>query len=127
MKYVTLAYGEAKTAMILKPLKLYPATVNCSNVSGRTLSGRAYSHVLYSYLSNTIVFAPDVLTPEAIAHIKEWYKSRQKYIKIVETQDDTSGEFIEVICRDGSLPINYIDDLNFFPEITINLEYVEPI
>lgn len=127
MKYVTLAYGEAKTAMTLKPLKLYPPTVNNHSVSGRTISGRAYSHVLHSYLSDTIVFAPDTLTPESLAHVKEWYKSSKKYIKIVENKDDTAGEFIEVICRDNNLPIDYIDEIDIFPEVTLNIEYVEPL
>lgn len=117
------------------PVWLSDALPTVKSETGRLLNGRAYSHIYYSYKTVNVVISADEFGEGE--GVKEFFKSfwtaQHKYIAFHNGSTDTYGDilpnayddYIEVVAGDGTLPLEYIDNLIDLPEITFTFEYTE--
>lgn len=106
-------------------LSFVPPYVNTVVDTGRTLNGKGYSNTLYKYKEYELIISADELSDtNNQAFINSFYSANYKYISIYN--GTTWSSYIEVMTDGGKIPLEYLDGLEYFPELKIKLTAVEP-
>lgn len=113
--FVSLAYdSDYEFQSEFNTLKYYETPIT-GVISGRTLRGRQFEHLIYRDTEFTIVISADELISSVKRNfIKEFWEAGHKYIR-------TDGDYIQVFSGGGTLPIEYINDNKYLPEITLRM------
>jgi hypothetical protein len=91
-------------------------------VEGRTLRGRGYQSIKHEYYKHKVVISANELDYTNYTFIKAWWNAKYKYIAY--RTGNSFGNYHEVMLDDTSLPVQYIDNLINFKEITLSLTNV---
>jgi hypothetical protein len=86
-------------------------------VSGNTFSATKYEHITGKWKNYTItILATEFLYTAAVTFIRNFYSSNTKQFKV------TGGTYVPVVLSEsGSLPIEYINDIDKLKSITLTM------
>jgi hypothetical protein len=123
----SLTYASGATNQkILDTVKLTANIPKIEIDAGILLSKRRYSHSLGTYNTYDVVISADELKTVAnLDFVKAWFSAPYKYIAL--PSGVTYTNYIEVISESGDLPIQYIEDIIYLPEIELKLIGVQGV
>ena len=88
-------------------------------VTGTLLNSRSFEHITsIKEIWEIVVSANELITTSKKDFIVNFWKSLHKYICV----DTTTGDYIQVVSGGGDLPIEYIEENKYLPEVTLKLE-----
>lgn len=115
--YITdgTAYSSSdQTQLTLKCLKKFLNEIEVSSNETVLLNGRIVKHITFSrYKHNITIGADELKTSSKMSFLKEFLKSNYKYIV-------RDNKYYEVSTADN-LDTSYVNDLEFLPEVSLNL------
>ena len=106
-------------------ISLLPPYINTVTDTGRALNGRLYSNLLYRFKEYEIIISADELADTTNREFMEsFFGANYKYISFYES--NAWGDYIEVSNDAGRIPLEYLDGIEYLPEIKIKLIAVAP-
>lgn len=109
--------GAVGEQMSFDALKYLPS-VETEVISGKTKRGRNFEHVIAtSDIFDIIISADELISSVKREFVVNFWKSSHKYFLT-----DTEGTYINVITGGGILPIEYINESKYLPEIKLSLK-----
>lgn len=102
--------------------RIYPAEKSEERNRVTTLAGRIVDHILYRRETIEATISTQELSvlhsgsDTKLDFIKEYWDAPYKYLYLYDGYYGTN--YIAVVTESDSLPISYIDDVSYFPEIT---------
>lgn len=126
----TPADGEQELFTTIKNRRSLPST---TVVDGITNAGRQYSHVKYSHRSYDVVISSNEIVDSVLAlkaratvpsdtildFLEDFWNATYKYVC---NPANAGSHYERVITEGGDFPIEYVDDLIYFPEVTFKLK-----
>ncbi|MBS4000730.1 MAG: hypothetical protein KGZ71_09650 [Desulfobulbaceae bacterium] len=110
--------GAVGAQMQFNTLKFIPS-IETETVSGKTKRGRNFEHVISSdEIYDIVITADELMTLAKRAFVTNFWKSSHKYL----VTDTTTGDYINVVSGGGVLPMDYINESKYLPELKLNLK-----
>lgn len=100
---------------------------------GTMLNGRNFCHHLFNYKIYNFVISADELVNDSFYSItyntklnflQEFWKAKYKYLFVLPAA--AGNYYIRVQTEGGDFPISYVEDIEYFPEITLKLTKAMP-
>lgn len=114
LKYLT-------TAMSFEELDWKPA-VSSAAITGATLRGHLFEHPQYARRGWTITISADAIDDDTgFDFLTAFFLSNARQLSFNGT------DYVNVQIEPGELPLTFIENIRFLPEITFTLHRKEPI
>lgn len=126
-KLTNLAYdAEAANQEEFEPLIIKRPKLVTAGETGRLLNqGIGYSKLYYSYYKYEFTLSADQITDNvAIEFLENFKKAICKYIIFNKGGNLSAYNYVEVIEDFGEMPIDYLDDIQFMPEIKFTMNSI---
>ncbi len=98
-----------------------PVIVGDSN-KGRLLNGYGYEHLLFSHYELDVVISANELNDEKLLFFDSYKIAAYKYI--ARYVSGIWSNYIPIMYSDS---LAFVDDIEILPELTIHIEYEEPV
>lgn len=90
---------------------------------GVLLNGRQYSHLLYEHKEWDLLISSNEIDNDDVDFIDNFLSAKFKYIAFYN--GSSWEDYIEVLANSGRTPVEYLEGVEFLPEVTLNLRKVE--
>ncbi len=108
---------------IFNNLNISKPFINNTVESGISLNGKKYSHLLYKHIEYDVTFSADTLDSSGVSFIENWRSSLFKYLSV--EIDGSFTNYFEVIIEGGRLPLTFLENLEYLPEISFTISKKE--
>lgn len=120
--------GSAELQQTFDPVECFPPLPIQEKTVGVTLNGIRYSHTLYQHLRFDFIIGADELSSgtalmgDAKEFVRKFFLAQHKYISY-----PTGADYLEVVSEQKEMPVSYMENLIYLPEIAFSLFTRNPV